>query len=128
MSSQGDYWGHQGRGVHGIHIWPIFQKKRCSKSAQLCQIRLKLGVGEQTSKSEVRLMIFALQLPLLLPSPAIVTVVVQLPQLEASSSGCYYCWSSLLLLKRQDMRQTGYLIKRPTQIVKGAFFKGHLVV
>jgi len=43
-------------------------------------------------------MIFALQLVLLLPSPAIVTVVVQLPQLEASSSGCYYCWSSLLLL------------------------------
>jgi len=42
-------------------------------------------------------MIFALQLVLLLPSPAIVTVVVQLPQLEASSSGCYYCWSSLLV-------------------------------
>ena len=94
-----------GRGVHGIHIWPIFQKKMF-KISSVMQMRLKLGVGKQTSKSEVRLMIFALQLLLLLPSPAIVTVVVQLPQLEASSSGCYYCWSSVLL-KRQAMRQTG---------------------
>ena len=92
-----------GRGVHGTHIWPIFQKKKKFKISPVMQMRLKLGDDEQTSKSGVRLMIFALQLLLLLPSPAIVTVVVQLPQLEASSSGCYYCWSSLLL-KRKDMR------------------------
>ena len=89
-----------------------YSRKKMFKISSVMQMRLKLGVGKQTSKSEVRLMIFALQLVLLLPSPAIVTVVVQLPQLEASSSGCYYCWSSLLL-KRQDMRQTWYL-KRPT--------------
>ena len=105
-----------------------YSRKKMFKISSVMQMRLKLGVGKQTSKSEVRLMIFALQLVLPLPSPAIVTVVVQLPQLEASSSGCYYCWSSLLLLKRQYMRQTGYLIKRPTQIVNGAFFKSHLVV